>query len=156
MPLTQVQPIIDISVRALCARPYALHPKGCPNIGKSDRCPPVAPEFTDVFDLHAPVYAVINEFDLIGHVERMREKHPAWSGLQVACVLYWQGTARKQLRAKIDEALAILPGYAATWCPEAMGVNVTATLEQVGIALEWPPVHIVRQVALLAVPRKEV
>jgi hypothetical protein len=33
-----------------------------------------------------------------------------------------------------------------------MGVNVTETLRLEGIVLEWPPVRIARQVALIAYP----
>lgn len=147
-----VDPCIDYQVRSLCVRPYPLHPKGCPNVGKCDRCPPEAPLFGEVFDLTRQVYAIVNEFDLARHVKRMAVKNPAWSERQLACVLYWQGTARKQLNAKIQAALDHFPGYVATWCPEGMGVNVTETLAAVGIDLEWPPKQIARQVALLAVP----
>lgn len=152
--LLQVKPVIDYSVRALCTTPYPLHPKGCPNVGKCDRCPPAAPLFDKAFDLELPIFAVINEFDLAGHVERMRQKNTTWSDRQLRCVLYWQGTARKQLNAKIEAALAAAPGYEATWCPEGMGVNVTETLASVGIVLEWPPERIVCQVALLAVKKR--
>jgi len=148
----QVQPVLDFSVRALCVKPYPLHPRGCPNVGKSERCPPAAPGFAHAFDISAPVYVVVNDFDLGGYVSRMAMKHPNWSDAQLRCVLYWQGTARKQLRAKSAAALAGLPGYEATWCPEGMGVDVTATLAQIGIALEWPPVRVARQVALLGKP----
>ena len=152
MLLIRVDPEIDYRVRGLCARPYPLHPKGCPNVGKCDRCPPAAPFFNEAFDLRRQVYAVVNEFNLGQHVARMAVRNPAWSARQLACVLYWQGTARKQLNAKIQAALGHLPGYAATWCPEGMGVNITNTLAAAGVELEWPPKEIVRQVALLAVP----
>lgn len=108
--------------------------------------------FDRVYDMSAPVYAVVNEFDLAGHMSRMAAKHPQWSDRQLRCVLYWQGTARKQLRIKVAEALKGLPWYTDTWCPEGMGVNVTATMEAVGVTLEWPPEQIVRQVAFLGFP----
>ena len=148
---------MDSRVRGLCAKPYEGHKKGCPNFNDpkySHRCPPGAPLFDKHFDLGKPVYAVVNDFDLSGHVNRMRSANPKWSDRQSYCVLYWQGTARKQLNAKIEATLAVLPGYEATWCPEGMAVNVTETLLAIGIELEWPPVRIARQVALLAVPRK--
>ena len=153
--LVRVSPRIDPRVRALCVRPYPLHPRGCPNVGKCDRCPPIAPLFGDAFDLERPVYAVVNDFDLAGHVTRMRERNPAWSDRQLRCVLYWQSKARKQLASRIDRTLASSScmGYSMTWCPEGMGVDVTTTLSEVGIDLEWPPIQIVRQVALLGVPR---
>jgi predicted metal-binding protein len=163
-----IEPIIDPEIRNLCAKPYDGHKKGCPSIGKADRCPPKAPMFNHHYDLSFPVYAVINEFDLDAHMFRMAEKHPDWSDKQLRCVLYpdwsdkqlrcvlyWQQTARKQLREKIAavmEANPALRGYTDTWCPEGMGVNVTETLAAVGITLEWPPKKITRQVAFLGYP----
>ena len=148
----RVTPVIDYSVRELCVQPYPLHPKGCPNVGKCDRCPPAAPLFDLVFDMTQPVYAVVNEFDLAGHVGRMREKNPTWSDRQLYCVLYWQPKARKQLETKIvDLCCGILSDYSAERCPEAMGVNISETLANAGIALEWPPRKVARQVALLGI-----
>ena len=153
----QVYPVIDYSVRGLCVRAYAGHKKGCPNFGDAKhayRCPPGAPLFDRRYDMSAPVYAVINEFDLFLHVERMlakpKKNGKARSLEEARCVLYWQNTARKQLQEKISTALSHLPGYEATWCPEGMGVDVTATLAQIGIVLEWPPKRVARQVAFLA------
>lgn len=158
-PLLRVYPVIDSRVRGLCPKPYGKNKNGCPNFGDpkhSYRCPPEAPLFEKKFDLSRPVYAVINEFAYGAHVERMLatpKKDGSTRSLDEAkCVLYWQNTARKQLQAKIDAALATLPGYEATWCPEGHGVNVTETLAKVGITLEWPPKRIARQVAFLGVP----
>jgi predicted metal-binding protein len=148
--LYRVRVVIDHFVRGLCARAYPLHPKGCPNVGKSDRCPPNAPLFESVYDMTKPIYAVVNEFPLADHVRRMREKHPNWGDRQLYCVLYWQGAARKQLDKKVKEALAGLPGYTATTCPEGMGVQVTKTMENIGVFLEWPPRNIARHIAILA------
>jgi len=154
--LIQVDPVIDPSVRAHCLLPYPQHPKGCPNAGKSERCPPKAPLFEEIFDLERPVYALINEFDLGGHMRRMAAKHTGWSDRQLRCVLYWQNTARKQLQEKLERVLSDrrYGQCIATWCPEGMGVDVTATLAAVGIHLEWPPMQIARQVALIGY-RKE-
>jgi predicted metal-binding protein len=154
-PLVRVSPVLDPSVRGLCCRPYDLHPKGCPNFGKRATCPPQAPLFFSVYDADRPVWAVVNEFDLGGHVDRMRAAHSDWSDRQLRCVLYWQGGARAELKRQIAAALRALPGCRAETCPEAMGVNVTATLAAEGITLEWPPVRIARQVALIAYPNGE-
>ena len=151
-PLVRVSPVLDPSVRGLCCRPYDLHPKGCPNFGQRAKCPPAAPLFFSVYDASRPVWAVVNDFDLGAHVERLRGAHPYWSDRQLRCVLYWQGGARAELARKITAALRVLPGCRAETCPEAMGVNVTATLAAEGITLEWPPVRIARQVALSAYP----
>jgi predicted metal-binding protein len=152
--LLTVNPVIDYSVRGLCAKPYHGHKKGCPNVGKKEGCPPNAQFFDRYFDLAKPVYAIVNEFDLGTHTAKMKEKHPEWSQRQLVCCLYWQGRARKKLKEKILKASSQLPQrYQVTACPEAMGVNITATLSNVGIVLEWPPVKIVRQVALFGVKK---
>jgi hypothetical protein len=151
MPHAIVNPVIDYSVRGLCAKPYPRHPKGCPNYGQRLTCPPAALKFDWVYDLSRPVVAVWNVFDLEAHVDRMRAKHPGWSWAQLVNCLYWQGTARKQLRGE-------MPGWEGDGrrvetCPEAMGVNVTATMASIGIHLEWPPVTKAVQVALLGYPK---
>ena len=140
------------SVRVLCRRPYWGHPKGCPNWGKQDTCPPRAPLLYDLLDPARPVYAVWNRFDLAAHVARMREKHPDWSDRQLYCCLYWQPRARKQLREHVIRFMWTGPLLREVGCPEACGVNVTATLAEVGITLEWPPRQWVYQVALVGFP----
>lgn len=147
----EVQPILDAKVRGLCALPYPGHPRGCPNLGVKEGCPPGAPKFADVFDLAQPFVAVVQSFDLAAHVERMRRIHPTWSKGQLACCLYWQGGVRKLLRVEVTKALGHVgcSGQLVTYCPEGMGVDVTATLAAVGVKLEWPPKHIVRKVALI-------
>lgn len=154
--IVQVTPIIDHSVRGLCVRPYYNHPKGCPNFGKKKGCPPTAPLYDHLYDLNQPVFAVINEFDLSQHVQQLTEsiraKGKEWSEHQLRCVLYWQPKARKQLERQITDFVKLYPSYQVERCPEAMGVNITATLESVGVLLEWPPVKVARQVALAGVP----
>ncbi len=142
-------------IRPLCRRPYLQHPKGCPNFGQRDICPPQAPLLGDVLDLDSSVWAVYNVFPLAEHVCRMRLKHPDWSRAQLYCCLYWQGTARKQLRASIEAFLLQLPCATPkhiVMCPEACGCNVTETMKRVGIELEWPPKQIVYQIALAGLP----
>lgn len=147
-----VYPIIDYSMRGMCAKPYPGHSKGCPkfNAGYPD-CPPDAPRFYDVFDIKFSVYAIVNEFDLAAHVRKILGVHPDWSDRQARNVYYWQKGARAVLRNKIGLVLSLVEfkGYGFTMCPEAMGVNVTKTLAEEGINLEWPPVNIARQVALI-------
>lgn len=148
----RVTPVVDCSVRHLCRKPYPGHPKGCPNWGKRDSCPPQADLLPNVLDLAAPVYAIWNAFDLASHVARMKEKHPDWSDRQLRCCLYWQGTARAVLRKQIDAFLREHPGLLVLTCPEACGVDVTATMRRAGIDLEWPPVSLAYQVALVGTP----
>lgn len=147
-----MQLVIDHSVRDLCRRPYPNHPKGCPNYGKKDECPPRAPLLEKVLDLSKPTCVIWNQFPFGDHVERMRSKHPDWSRRQLECCLYWQGTARKQLRQKVFQWYAYQPdGYEwiTLYCPEACGLNVTATMRNMGIELEWPPERFTYQVALI-------
>ncbi|MHA2248494.1 MAG: hypothetical protein ACXADY_26340 [Candidatus Hodarchaeales archaeon] len=157
MPSKYVQPVFDSSVRGLCVKPYPRHPRGCPNFDKKKGCPPTTPLFHEFFDCEQPVIAVWNVFDFGAHVERMRVKHPDWSRAQLECCLYWQGTARKQLKQEIVKAHRyhhLRPGYVAEDCPEAMGINITATMASIGVELEWPPVTRAIQVALLAQKRR--
>jgi hypothetical protein len=152
----QVTPVIDAKARGLCLRPYPGHPHGCPNFGKRSDCPPAAPSFFSHFDPGSPVYAVIADFDIAAHAERMRERHPEWSNRQLHCCLYWQGSVRKTLREGLKRFFDEHPeadGYESTECPEAMGIDVTATLAAVGVNLEWPPRSVVRKVAFIARPR---
>lgn len=154
MTIHYVKPIINDSVRNLCFKAYRGHPKGCPNFSKRDICPPKAPRIADCFDLSKRVMAVCVHFNIGQHIEKMRVKHPEWSDRQCACCLYWQGTVRKWLRKEVAYNLsrtALFDGgeLISTDCPEAMGVDVTATMKQSGIILEWPPKKIVRKIAFI-------
>lgn len=149
--IKQINPVIDLKVRGLCKTPYFSHPKGCPNFGLKESCPPLIKLYNQIYDVTKPVYVIYNTFDLASHVEKLRQKHPQWTRRQLECTLYWQGTARKRLREKIDIFKNDHPEYEVTIRPEAMGVNVTETMKQIGIELEWPPTKTVFQVAMAAV-----
>ena len=41
-----------------------------------------------------------------------------------------------------------------TMCPEAMGLDVTTTLRNAGVEIEWPPVEKALQVAFVGVLRR--
>lgn len=148
-------PVIASSIRSLCLRPYPNHKKGCPNYGKKKGCPPNAPMFDSVYDLSKPIYAIFTVFDFKEHVERMKGKHPDWSKRQLECCLYWQGTARKNLKeqVKVFKSLAPDEKYNVTTAPEAMGVNVTETMKRAGIELEWPPVNVAYKIAFAGILR---
>ena len=158
--IKRVEPVIDYSVRCLCVKPYPGHKKGCPNYNHKDGCPPNAKYFEKVYDLSKPVYAIINIFDYKSHVDKMRKLHPKWSERKCQCCLYWQPRARKQLLEEIKKFLSLndneyfRQGYKIEKCPEAMGVEITQTLEKVGIALEWPPVNVAYQIALAGISIK--
>lgn len=149
----KIHPVIDYAVRGLCVTKYPGHPKGCPNYGKKEGCPPGAQFYDQHYDLTQPVYAIFNRFDIGAHIAKMRYYHPTWSDRQSRCCLYWQAGARNQLKKHIIAFCHNNPGYHITTCPEAMGVNVTATMEKAGIILEWPPEIFAYQIAFAAVKK---
>lgn len=144
-----------ISPRGLCVREYKNHKKGCPNYGKKRGCPPNVPMFDEVFDLNKDIYLISIKYDLGRHIKLMQKKHPLWTETQLKNVLYWQGTAKKQLRERIKEFIKNYreEGYYVTTTPEAMGVDVTRTLKLVGIDLEWPAKETVYKIALAGIPQ---
>lgn len=150
-----ITPIIQTSVRGLCCSPYPNHPKGCPNYGKKISCPPTVPCFEDIFDLTKICFAIWTTFPFGEHVDKMRRLHPNWSERQLTCCLYWQGTARKHLKTEICMFKKLHPDYAITTCPEAMGINVTATMAAINEYLEWPPKTTTYQIALAGITISE-
>ena len=148
VPWIKVQPKIDPYMRDLCQKPYYGHKKGCPNYNHRPDCPPVSPMLYDLLDLTKSVYAVYNIYDLRSHTERMRMRHPEWSEHQVYCCLYWQNSARKALRGEIHAFLRKHSGYYIVGNPEATGVNITYTMDKVGICLPWPPKEKAYQIVL--------
>ena len=152
--IKQVEIIIDNSMRGLCKKAYPGHKKGCPNFNKRQDCPPKVPLLHKVLDLNHPVFAIWNVYDFKNHTSKMKTKHPEWSKRQVECCLYWQGSARKQLKFKIQSFLESYPGYIILTTPEACGVNITKTMKNIGINLEWPPKTVTYQIALAGKPVK--
>lgn len=154
MAIYEIKPIINVSVRVLCRKSYPNHPKGCPNFGKRDTCPPHAPLLVDFFNMHKKILAVVVDFNLKKHKERMKKLHPGWTEKQCACCLYWQGGVRKKLKEKVDRTIQHYykgeeNSIQITDCPEAMGVDVTSTMKNVGVRLEWPPKRIVRKITFI-------
>ncbi len=147
MPWARVYLVVR-PVRVLCPRPYPGHPKGCPNYSKKPGCPPAAPMIGETVDTNRDCYVVYNVFRIGEHAARMKAKHPKWSERQLYCCLYWQPRARKELRAAIREFSSSHPGLKVVGCPEAQGVNVTETMQQIGVKLEWPPRKLAYQVVV--------
>ena len=145
--IRSINVVVDPAVRKLCTSAYPGHPRGCPNFGEKEGCPPQALMIDKLFDLSKRVWAFWVDFDLSAHRKKMRKKHPTWSRRQLNCCLYWQGTVNKKLRETVGQRL--LATNRVIYCPEACGVNVTATMETIGVILEWPPVNIVRKIALV-------
>lgn len=113
-----------------CRLPYPGHSKGCPNFPK---CPAKRQNIKDL--LGYEWFAVIEEFDLKSHAEKMKDKHPEWTERQCRNLLYWQGGVRKRLNEKA--ARAADPFFDTILdVPEANGVNVFETMEKVGIHIQ--------------------
>lgn len=159
--VAKVYPVVDPGMRLLCTKRYPNHPHGCPNYGEYDSCPPKCGMLGDVFDLEKPFWVLWTAFNLEAHVSRMREKQPKWTYRQLSCCLYWQGTVRKYLREESEEwmqrAKTAFPDHMdklrLITCPEAMGVNVTATMKSIGVKLEWPPKKKTRMIYLVGVEK---
>jgi len=147
----KVYPVpLEMSPGKLCRLAYPGHLHGCPNFGKKEGCPPEA-KYLEVLMNLSSMYVIWNVFPFGEHVQRMRLKHPKWSERQVRCCLYWQGTARKQLRERVNDFLSEHSGMGVVWCPEASGLNVTETMAKIGGVLEWPPETVAYQVVIAGV-----
>jgi len=141
---------VDPKFQNLCKQPYYNHPRGCPNYGKKKTCPPKQKMFFDVFD--RDFYLIYTEFDLKSHIKKLKQKHPNWTDRQLKCCLYWQNTARKNLKKEIQRFKTLFPKHSVTTCPEAMGVNVTDLMkDNAGIKLEWPVETVAYQVAIAGI-----
>jgi hypothetical protein len=87
----------------------------------------------------------------------LREKHPEWpeqyyptmnkeswkSSRQWYNPRRWQGTARKQHTQELVGFQKKYPDLVVERCPEALGVNITGLMNNLGIKMnwEWPPEH---------------
>ena len=147
---------VNHKCRGYCTIPYPNHPKGCPNFGKHDECPPKAPLVEDVFDFDEKMFFIIEEFNLKAHVEKMKTKHPHWTPRQCKNLLYWQGGVRKRLREKTQNFITWNdPCMIYTLLPEAMGVMVIDTALAVGIPIEKTPENKVFKISLVGYPYKK-
>jgi len=143
------------SPRGMCAKKYPLHPKGCPNYGKYATCPPNAPMFDEIFDMNKDIYLIYYRFDIGTHIEKMKKRHPNWSERQLRSVLYWQGTAKKGHKEEIRKFMNEYEELGYEVCvPEGYGVDVTKTLANIGIILEWPPMKYSYRIAFAGIPKK--
>ena len=145
--------VVNLDARDWCKIPYPRHPKGCPNYGHKEVCPPTAPIIFDFIDTKLPMRLVAVEFDLAAHIRRMLIRHPRWTEPQTRNVLYWQGSVNKRLRISCERYK--IPGTVVTLCPEAMGVNVLQTAKNLGIPIESRPKFKVFKIALMGWPTKE-
>ena len=142
--------VINKDVSKWCQSPYPRHPNGCPKYNKDSKCPPQCGSVFNYFNTALPLYLVHSEFNLSKHISRMKLKYPKWSPAQCSCVLYWQGSSRKQLKNRVQEASLLLGTDAVSFIPEALGVNVYVTARLSGLILERiRHLSICRHVALI-------
>ncbi|MCP8323816.1 MAG: hypothetical protein L6N96_06545 [Candidatus Methylarchaceae archaeon HK02M2] len=154
IPLNFRDIVLEPKARGVwCRLPYIGHPKGCPNYGKRETCPPKAPKYRTI--VNHPYYLIAFQFDLEIHTKRMKELHPSWSNRKARCLLYWQGSVKKKLR---DEALSFISSQEDDWIlletPEANGVDVFKTCERVGLILEKNPRKIVWKILIIGKRKK--
>ncbi len=141
---------IDYKCRGYCTIPYHGHPKGCPNFGNHEQCPPKINLVKDAFDLSKDLFFVVEEFDLKAHTEYMKSKHPDWTQIQLKNLLYWQGGVRKRLKEKTEQFIKKNGnGLIYTLLPEAMGVMVINTTLKLGIPIERTPINKIFKIALV-------
>jgi hypothetical protein len=81
--------------------------------------------------------------------------HPNWSNRQARCVLYWQGSVNKELKRVALMAKWEHPDADIFLTPEAMGVDVIKTMQNLGFPIETQPIQTVFKVALLAYRQME-
>ncbi|RLG17113.1 hypothetical protein DRN62_02100 [Nanoarchaeota archaeon] len=143
--------VIDHRSRAWCRLPYPGHPKGCPNYGKDETCPPKAPLLEEIAE--PPFVLVAVKFDLEEHVKRMKERHPNWSDRKARCLLYWQKKVDKRLREICEKVASDMPNALILYKPEAHGVHVFETCRRAGLTLERNPKKVVWKVAIIGTKR---
>jgi len=81
-------------------------------------------------------FAVVEEFDLKSHAEKMKEKHPHWTERQCRNLLYWQNGVRSRLRKKAEALALPFMGDVILDIPEANGVNMFDTMAMHGLVIE--------------------
>ncbi len=147
-PLKIEQLSINYKAREWCKLPYPDHPKGCPNFGHHQTCPPEAPFIENFINLQKPIYLIVVEFNLGMHIRKMLQTHKGWSERQAKCVLYWQAGVNAQLEQECKLFKWSHPNMITTRCPEAMGVNVIATALKHDLPIKVHPKEIVYKIAL--------
>jgi len=140
--------VLDNRSRDWCTFSYPDHPKGCPNYGKKDTCPPRSSFFQYI--IGPPYYIIGVRFDLEGWANKMKKKHPNWSDRQARCCLYWQGKVNKILKDTCNKFFKNNKVCnKVLYKPEATGVHVFETCRKNGIILERNPSKYVWKIAII-------
>ena len=129
--------------------PYEGYKDGCPMYGTRPTCPPQTVMFDELID--PPYFLVIQYYDLVSQMKRMKDIHPNWSDKQCANCRYWQkgfdslikNEAEEYIKTTMKDGLILIK-------PEAYGVNLFATCAHHGIILERKyPLKIVKKMVML-------
>lgn len=139
--------------RSWCLLPYRGHPRGCPNYGRRPTCPPAAPMVQDIIDITRSLWLLLLAFDIGAQARVMLSRHPGWTQHQARCVLYWQNRVNADLELHTKAFAWEHPGTIYTLCPEAMGVNVIATAQRLGLPIRVRPESTVYKIALVGYPQ---
>jgi len=139
--------------REWCLLPYPNHPYGCPNYGMRVVCLPDAPMIQEFVDIQRSLWLVVVEFNIGKQERRMLQQHPEWSRRQARNLLYWQGEVNSTLSIRTEVFVQEHPGTVYTLCPEAMGVNVIATAQRVGVPVKVKPNSTIYKMALVGYPK---
>ena len=148
IPLTEVSYDPKARDGRWCMLPYPNHPHGCP---KFPTCPMGKKDFLDYegYDW----FAVIEEFDLKSHADRMREKHPQWTERQCRNLLYWQNGVRSRLKKKAEKLAMPFMGDVILDIPEANGVNIFETMANHGVIIERDKPMKIKKIMLVGKPK---
>lgn len=124
-----------LSPRSFCIKPYKNHKKGCPNYGLKEGCPPNVPMFDKVYDINKPIYLGINEYNLIEHERKMKEKHPEWTKEALRNSRHYQPIMEAINFRAVKEWIKDYPDLVVTNYIESMGIDLVKTLKNHNIEL---------------------
>jgi predicted metal-binding protein len=149
-----------------CQKPYHQHPKGCPNFGKRETCPPHVTSAKTLIQNYPFHHIVWGVFEIKTFADIRREEHPEWSERQLRNPRHWQNQLKAMLRNYImefsefaelyhgvfRESAYILGAGSGFWnypSMEAACINAFATLRAVGIKYQVKPKDFIVMAAIL-------
>jgi len=120
----------------MCLNPYYRHPKGCPNFHIKKGCPPEVLNISQQYDTEH-LNMILLKFPFEQYISAKSQIHPQWPLRQLANPRHWQGHLRSTLYRYWDTIKDEYPSFTLITGPEAMGINVGSTLENMNIPLGW-------------------
>lgn len=120
----------------MCLNPYYRHPKGCPNFHIKKGCPPEVLNISQQYDTEH-LNMILLKFPFEQYISAKSRIHPQWPLRQLANPRHWQGHLRSTLYRYWDTIKDEYPSFTLITGPEAMGINVGSTLENMNIPLGW-------------------